>query len=324
MRERRTPTTIRLVDDGRLLSGGAHAVFRNARALARRHPSLFSDDADAMPIYFRNTVPTRDLLSGRFAYMPQNGWPWDGLVAGARERLRRVHLLSQSELAMARTAVAIRTGPTVPQRRRAAHGIHTNPLDDGFEEALARVPEASDVGLPPGALLSVGSAWGYRRFPVLLAGYEAYRRAGGTRPLALVTWGPLVEATRAAAGPGVVLVDQHLDRHDVLGLIDRCHATVFPSSVEASPLTILEAAALGARIVATDIPGHVHALGAMEVSGQVVSDVEAVEGLAEALAAVDSDDTPPVETPLGTAAGRLGLRDRWCDGMAAAIEEALR
>lgn len=307
------------IDSEGAWSGGGSVVIANAREAAQKHPRVFSSDAGAAPLYFRNSVPLRLLATGRFFYMPQNAWPWAGLATTLGERTRRAMLRVLSDLALHRTRGALRTGPSVPASGRTHPAVLMNPLDAAYEQALADAPARPTVTVQ--GFFCVGSCWGYRNLPTLLAGYEQYRQLGGWRPLVLATAGPRAKAMRRRAGDGVVFVDGKLTRPDLIATMRASQAVVFPSSVEASPITLLEAAAAGCRIAMSDIPGHTAAMQSVAASGVLTWPAFDAQQLAQQLVALDADDQPVVTSRLDTAEGRGELRDQWCTRFAEAIEQ---
>lgn len=247
-----------LSEDGRW-SGGGGVFLANVRDAEQRHRVL-QGGPGSVPLLARNLPRHGRFPRQRFVLAPQNAWVWQPIAAGPSEwglvhALRAgTHVSYRRACGLLRISEAIPAHPTSP----TSDVIH-NVLDSGFEDALAtadarKVPEAA------GAIVCVGSNYGFRDLPLLVKAYHRYRRAGGTRTLVIM--GPEGQRTaerRLAAvmaeGEGVVR-RRRSTRSDCVAAMSQAHLVVFPSRVEASPVTVLEAGAVAPRVLLSDIVGH--------------------------------------------------------------------
>ena len=109
--------------------------------------------------------------------------------------------------------------------------------------------------------MCVGSAHSYRALPQLIRGFAAYRASGGRTDLLIQTSAgtPSEERLIAAAAervPGLQVRAGGAERAEVAALMLGSAGVVFPSLVEASPVTLLEAQALGRSVACSDIVAH--------------------------------------------------------------------
>lgn len=246
--------TFRLELDGRW-SGGGSAVANNLRLAARLHPSVLGfDEGSSLSLIARNWADARLLGSGRYVLMPQNAWPWHGAAAGTRAVARRVALRTVSELSMRRALGVVRIGTAIPPRGRVLGKPLSSVLDEGFETALIRSEaEASPVS-DRRTLVSIGSLTTYRGLETLAAAYRLYRQHGGE--LGLTIAGPGTWPDWVGDQPGLTVVSRELSRSEVLAAFRTAAAVIFPSTVEASPIGVMEAAEVARTLVVSDIPGH--------------------------------------------------------------------
>lgn len=176
--------------------------------------------------------------------MPQNAWPWHSPPPRAKPLARWAALRMLSEAYLRRAVDVIRIGHSIPPRRKEfAEEILRNVLDEGFEAALA-----SSLCVAPcpwrHRILVVGSLSPYRSVGTVL---HAVRRESHSIHFA----GAVVRdfsIPKATSGP--------LQRPELLHAMRHSMVTVFPSEVEASPVSVLEAEAVGANTVMSDIQGH--------------------------------------------------------------------
>ncbi len=250
---------ISIVTAGRW-SGGGHVVLRNLQFAAELFPDVFTDGDEAgVPLYVRNLLPPRVLARGRFLYLPQNAAPWVSWKGTPRELSEKSALRLGGEVALRRAIGVVRIASVIPTRTRPATRIIPNVLDTQFEEAIVG---SDDLPRPVrGAIATIGSFRSYRNVFRLLDGFDEYRRRGGSLRLEIfgsIDIPPLYKRLRdrAASSEGVVLTGGSFSRPQALRLFRDAHAVVFPSLAEASPVTVLEAQALTARIALSNIPGH--------------------------------------------------------------------
>ncbi len=141
--------------------------------------------------------------------------------------------------------------------RYIPNGIDRNALADSEGAAVL----LASVGLQPGRYVMFAAA---RVDPIkgCLTLIHAWRASGSD--LALLVVGDLWHAPgheaelRFAAGDSNVVFMPRIDDRDVLiGLVAASALFVFPSTVEAMSMMLLEAIATGARVLASDIPENV-------------------------------------------------------------------
>ena len=251
-----TPAQRFHVDASGRWSGGGAGVLANLAFAAERSDILTLDPVPATIALLPRNVPTQlGELRHRFVWMPQNALPWGPPSPAERLLQRKLRIASEATslraLAMVRISGAI---PPLRGRRPTSEVLH-NVLDEGFEAALPQAVDAS------GSFVGAGSAHGYRRFSELVDGYARYRATGGRTELILQTTRGTnsVEAALKAAvscTPGVSLRVGGASRAQVLALMAGSLGVLLPSDVEASPITLLEARALGRPVACSAIQAH--------------------------------------------------------------------
>lgn len=237
-------------------------MFANVEIAMQNHRSSFSETG--IPVIFKNVVPLRLLASGLFIYIPQNAWAWHGPASTIREFFRRNMLRICSEFARMRASRIVRIGPMIPDSENCVDGFLPNTLDQSFETAFdesEKNPAVSWVGSKP-YFIAPGSYWSYRNLEFLIEAYIDYHRSSDN-PKNLVLVGPAAQAryfnkikTLGENCEGIIVIGKKVPRAELLAAVAGSALCVFPSLVEASPVTVLEAASLGATIVAWDNPAH--------------------------------------------------------------------
>jgi glycosyltransferase involved in cell wall biosynthesis len=94
---------------------------------------------------------------------------------------------------------------------------------------------------------------------------RAWRASGSDLPLLIVgdLWhapGHEAELRAAAEGANVTFIPRTEDKELLLGLVASAALFVFPSTIEAMSMMLLEAVSVGARVLASDIPENVRVL----------------------------------------------------------------
>lgn len=240
-------------------SGGGQNLVDNIAFAENLYPSKFSESG--RPVIAKNLVPFKTFCKGGYVYMPQNAWAWHGPVQGVKEWIRRSSIRVFSELATRRAVKSIRIGPMIPEWKHSGDEMLPNVLDEGFEHSLI---EAKNLGRPSWLpkndfLLVPGSMWGYRNHTVVLEAFEVYRASGGEMDIVFVGPGeyfPLKKDISKLVDQGIHLINQRKSRANVLAAMINSNICLLPSHVEASPVTMLEAAAIGLPMVASDIDAH--------------------------------------------------------------------
>jgi glycosyltransferase involved in cell wall biosynthesis len=176
------------------------------------------------------------------ARRPAGRWAW-------RQALRRaaaVTAVSPWLAALART-----TFPFLAEVVPVPNGIDLPPTLPPGAEVRTR------LGLPPDYLLMVGTCQTYKGHEVALRVWAAVAPRLPQLALVLAGDGPLLAEYRAridALGlTGRVHLTGQLPREEVLALIRDSHAFLMPSRSEGIGLALLEAGALGAPVICSDI-----------------------------------------------------------------------
>lgn len=188
--------------------------------------------------------------SFRTILMPQNAWPWSGHAGHVTNYPRYFALRMLSELSMRRASGVLRIGSSIPPHGRVLNDDPLpNVLDREFENALQ---ESRRVGRQDWreTFVLAGSLAPYRNARIAL---EALSHLEGSVRVHL-TDDPSRNVPPAPRNVNVSVA--HLSRPSLLYAMREAPAVIFPSLVEASPVALLEAQAVGARIVVSSIPGH--------------------------------------------------------------------
>ena len=246
-----------LAIDRQVWSGGGQNLMNNVRLAERLFPSYFS--GSGTPLALSNVVGKSVLRQGGFIYLPQNAWAWNGPTVGAREAFRRSVIRAGSIAAEHRSLLSIRIGPMIPELLNARSQVLANVLDAEFEGALERGSNERKMSWIPDSRywLVPGSLWSYRNVEPVI---EAFKTAREFDPeLCVLFVGPLPresglqkEVLRGGFDSGVSFFTERVERHQMLRAIESAEVCILSSLVEASPVTMLEAAALGTRIAAWD------------------------------------------------------------------------
>lgn len=264
-------------------SGGGWAVTANLSLASKLHPDILGSDSRSRACLVpRNWVRVPNLRSRQYVLMPQNAWPWEGSVGGVRSLCRRLALRAASEISMNRALGVIRMGTTIPPNGRVLGDVLGNVLDEDFENVLDLASQRPSCLVDDRTFVSIGSLSAYRGLSILLSGYAEYRRRGGS--FRLVIAGPSRPNFALPDTEGVTVVRSCLKRHEVLAAFHAAAAAVFPSTVEASPIGVLEANVVAQNLVLTGIPGHLDA-----AERGLWFDRNSWLGLADALCEVESN-----------------------------------
>jgi glycosyltransferase involved in cell wall biosynthesis len=245
------------IDTSGRWSGGGSVVLSNLLAATVASGGLLTTDAanGAIPVIPRNIPTSWHQLAGPFVWMPQNALPW-GPPAPAERALQR-KLRMASELVSRRATAMIRISGALPP---IAHGqtslVLHNVLDDAFEDILSLLIPANT-----NAFVTVGSAHSYRNLALLAQAFAAYRQSGGrTRLVVQMSTGTISEEKLVASLgeqiDGLEVRKGGVDRQGVANLMAGARGVILPSSIEASPVTLLEAQAIGLPLACSDIVAH--------------------------------------------------------------------
>lgn len=267
----RRPVRFRLLEDGRW-SGGGSVLLENAREARERHPVL-QGGPNAIPIMARNVPPMGRFPQEPFVAAPQNAWVWSPVAQGIKERTLVTGLRVGTRVTYRRASAVIRISEAVPPGGAVptSEVLH-NVLDRGFETALEQYDDRTGA-LCEGAFVCVGSNYSFRDLALLVRAHRAYRATGGERRLVLM--GPV--GSRAAekelqrelcTSGGSVLRRPESTRTQCLSALRSAYAAVCPARVEASPVGVLEAAALTSRVMVSDIVGHRGIVRSLDGTGE--------------------------------------------------------
>jgi glycosyltransferase involved in cell wall biosynthesis len=309
-------------------SGGGRAVLENLREAAEIRPESFTlrGRCSSTPVLMlRNVVPA-GMLFHQYLYMPQNARPWaNPRFVGRKEASRWLGLRVASTAAIARSSALVRLSSAIPPRHNSQL-LLPNVLDRAFDGCSmnARTP----AGIAKlGGFLSIGSISAYRNIPRLVQGYREYRRRGGSWCLTVVGSPDVPYAVQLAQENadlvGVKIYPRTMNREEVLGLMLAHEACIFPALVEASPISLLEAAALGVQVLASRIPGHVETIPA----GLSIGYFDATRSVSIASALADAEDARLVSEAshqLRTADGRARMRETWVSKLGQFVDRVLR
>jgi glycosyltransferase involved in cell wall biosynthesis len=242
-------------------SPGPHTV----REVASLRSHLRSVSADLVHLHSSKAgLAGRLVLRGRVPTLFQpHGWSWlavDGVTEAASARWERLaarwadRLVCVSEAEEAAGLSAGVRGSFAVVR----NGVDTSRFAPRSAAQRARARQA--LALEPGPLVvCVGRLARQKGQDLLLSAWPAVRRQVPDVRLALVGGGTLPDGPPLADFSGVLAVGHQSDVRDWLAAGD---VVVFPSRWEGLSLGLLEAAAIGSSIVATDVAGAREVLGA--------------------------------------------------------------
>lgn len=248
-----------IIDESGAWSGGGRAFLANARLAAARHPDTLSvgnaGDTTALEVIPRNLPSSYGPRLRPYILIPQNAWAWHGPAGRFRTFTRRAVLRVGSEWHMRRAKGVIRIGPMIPATGHCHPAFLPNVLDPSFEDALSfsrkiKPSESSEY------IVAIGSLNPYRNMETLLRAHERYTAGGGTRRLHIIGGEGDASYRHHLGTPPNVIFHGALSRPETLAWMRDSSLTLLPSLVEASPLTALEALAVGAPLALSDIPGH--------------------------------------------------------------------
>ena len=245
-------------------SGGGRVLRCNVDKLIEKNSSLASDTG--IPVFFKNVVPIRHLFKGDFVYVPQNAWAWEGPAYYYSERIRRFIIRVFSLIAIKRCLFLVRIGPSIPRSVRGEDFILENVLDIEFDRILTTLPEMTPPSwLPTSDYIFVpGSFWTYRNLEIVIDSFKAYKLKTQTE-ISLVLAGPegcdsYVKdiCSHARLDKDIYIVSKRCSREDMIYSMKNSFMVIFPSLVEASPITLLEAMACECRCIAWSTKSHEH------------------------------------------------------------------
>jgi glycosyltransferase involved in cell wall biosynthesis len=187
------------------------------------------------------------------------------------------------------------------ERLQARYGVPVRFIPNGVDRHVS--PEVgpatrllASLDLEPGAYVMFSAAR-VDATKGCLTLIRAWREAGTGLPLLVVgdlwhTPGHEEELREAAQGSHVVFLPRLDDVGVLLGLIARSALFVFPSTVEAMSIMLLEAISTGARVVASDIAENMAVLPAGFPVFRAGDERDLTRAIAEALAEAERDAAP--------------------------------
>ncbi|QBX55851.1 glycosyltransferase family 1 protein [Nocardioides seonyuensis] len=315
------PVRFRLLEDGRW-SGGGSVLLENAREAREQHPVLQGDE-HAVPIMARNVPPMGKFPPAPFVVAPQNAWVWTPVARGTKERTLVTGLRVGTRVTYNRASAVIRISEAVPpgQSVPTSEVLH-NVLDRGFEIAADRYDERTGL-LCEGAFVCVGSNYSFRDLALLVRAHRAYRAGGGERRLVLM--GPVgshaaekrLQAELHSSDDSVVRRPEST-RAECLSALRSAYAAVCPARVEASPVGVLEAAALSPRVLLSDIVGHRGIVGSLDGAGEpAYFRPHDLASLTHNLKELDEAPAHAWRAGIDTVDARQDARGRWGECLAA-------
>lgn len=254
-----------ILPENQLWSGGGSVLNRNLVGLSNTRPSVLSvaeQYRGGIQLVTANRSPRG---RNEIVWMPQNAWPWHYPRARPDELHRIVGLRVASRASAYRAIAMIRIGPMIPASAimpsSKEHTVVHNVLDEAFEDLFRNVLENSiQSSKSERYFCMVGTIWSYRNVELLLRGYIEYRARGGS--IGLRVLGPISSASYSkklaalADAAEAKLFPTRLERVEAITQMVGAAAVVFPSSVEASPVSVLEADSLGVHSILSRIPAH--------------------------------------------------------------------
>lgn len=276
-------------------SGGGAAFLKNW-AWAVESEAIDKTITRNTSLIARN-IPTARLPKRPYIVAPQNAWPWQPRHSTAQEaaRLYAMRVLSYAygrcSFGQLRISEAI---PAFFQDVRTSPVIH-NVLDPGFEDAARTSLHLDPLPYSRGAIVSIGSFNTYRNLENLVLAYHRYRANGGNRGMVIagspsnsrVVCG-ITELANRLPTDGITLYCQSIPRARAIASMAAASVVILPSLVEASPLTLLEAAWANPNCIYSGIPGHIGLVRGYLEAGAQHFDPMSLESMTAAILSADT------------------------------------
>lgn len=281
---------------------------------------LFTDDPmDAIYLVARN-VPSANFAPKKLFLIPQNAWPWHPGKLTRTEFRHLAPLRVASTAYMIRADAVLRISEAIPRGRRDAGAVIHNVLDEAFEVA-ERDSERLNLQTR-GGLFMFGGLSSYRNVDRLLEAYRRYRADGGALQLTIA--GTPVDKTtvrriaeKASSTRGVIFRPESIERSELVAICRQSHGVIFPGTVEASPVSVLEALAVNGNIAVSEIKGHRSLLDGESLGRLPHFHPLRTQSMAAGLVALENG--APNTTKLSTAEGRWAAREQWVERIAAVL-----
>lgn len=277
-----------------------------------------------IPLIPRN-FPSLPLSAHPYALAPQNAWPWSRKSYALRDLPRLASLRVASEVGMRKASLVLRISSAIPDIGNTGESILHNVLDADFDKVLAEA--ATTTPVRTGALVCLGSLTRYRNVERLIAGHQYYIQQGGSRPLLIAgsssdRYGRHLERI-SRESLGVYTSFSENSRAQFLSLMLNNHGVIFPSVVEASPFTLLEALAINGNLAASNIVGHIELLTANSPAASINTfNPYSSRSVSEALVALEESYGTPDPT-LSSPEGRSKNRVKWGEALRNILNSSL-
>lgn len=296
-------------------SGGGAEVYRNFCWAQACQPSLFCEKGQGgLDLILRNNTPLGNLIKRDFIALPQNAWAWIGRMPKDPSWLaRRAGFRVTGDLSIARAKAVIRLSESVPSGDSPSL-VLPNVLSDEFEELAREVRKTT----PPsrGAYLySFGNFIDYRNYDGLIKSFLA---SGDKRTLVIhggvlsTSYLAVCESAAIGSAGRVELDPVRKERLEILRHIYWSDGVIFPSTAEASPISLLETVSLGKAVLCNDIPGHTQSLlGGSAIASAI--DINDAGKVAAAIAQIPPSNGLSAYDPVSTLAinNRVEARELW-------------
>jgi len=250
--------------------------------------------------------------------LPQNAWAWMGRMPKDPEWIaKKAAFRITGDLSIARARGVIRLSESVPAGKSPSI-VLPNVLSDEFDDLAKLVVKTSKPSRKP-YVYSFGNFIDYRNYDKLI---EGFLQSGETRTL-LIHGGVLsrsylrrCESLVGEHNASVELDSERKSRIEILRHIYWSDGVIFPSTAEASPISLLETLALGKAVICNDIPGHSQSLKMATALASAI-DIGSSEKLAAALAELSGGEATGSMDPIGSVAYRVreDAREHWLEDL---------
>lgn len=222
--------------------------------------ALWSGSADVIHVHGSENSFVLPLLRWRLPVVTTNHGPAYERAKWGRLAQRLIRSMERGSVVRADAATAVARSDSRALAER--YGVQVVHIPNGVDDSIAPdEPGArrllSELGLNPGGFALFAAA---RVDPTkgCLTLIEAWRALGSPTPLLIVgdLWhapGHETQLRTAAKGLDVHFIPRVEDKALVFGLVSAADVFIFPSTVEAMSMMLLEAMALGAPVLASDI-----------------------------------------------------------------------
>lgn len=228
---------------------------------------LWAGAADVVHVHGSENSFVLPLLRLRFPVVTTNHGPAYERAKWGRFASALIRSAERGSVVRADAATAVAKSDAMSLSQR--YGVEVTHIPNGVDESTRPDDEGArgllaELGLEPGLFALFAAA---RVDPTkgCLTLIEAWRALGSPTPLLIVgdLWhapGHEAQLRAAAEGLDVHFVPRIEDKALVFGLVAAADVFIFPSTVEAMSMMLLEAAALSAPVLASDIQANTDVL----------------------------------------------------------------